>query len=275
MNCKSFYNKNKSIKNVVIITLLSNKNYENIFSENFGSYDKYILKKNVDMIVHTLERNNIKNKLKLDYVNTEYNVKRYKTLGKNTVYIYGANLHLPPGVQSFEETTKKHPRSYCHPKQNMSYSLSTRYYTNQMLKIQLLKKYDFFFKIDADVKILQKVNLLKTVRTYNPYFLHTKMYTNENPLCDKDAFKISKKYCFLKNWENHNYIYYSNFIGGNVDLFTSDIIIEYSDFMWNYGWNYRWGDQTFWRYALLISNTTNKILDKSVWRGRIFRHKNE
>ena len=45
MNCKSFYSKNKSIKNIVIITLLSNNDYEKIFSENFGSYEKYIFEK--------------------------------------------------------------------------------------------------------------------------------------------------------------------------------------------------------------------------------------
>jgi hypothetical protein len=273
MKCKSFYIKETIVRKVIIITLLTDKTYEATFSSNFYSYDKFILNQNTHILVHALNKHVLPQKMNTRFVSNQNNYYKHISEYGNTIYFYYEPLTLPPNIKNFEQTKEIHPKQYCHPKQNMSYSLATRYYTNQMLKLSILSNYDFFIKLDADVRILKHIDLLTILSKHRPTFLHTKTFSNDNLLCEKNAFKISKSYCFLKKWKHPNLIYYSNFIGGDTKLFTSKIILDFSDFMWQHGWEYRWCDQTFWRYALLISNTSHNVLDMSKWRDKNFVHK--
>ena len=133
-----------------------------------------------------------------------------------------------------------------------------------MLKLDILADYDYFMKIDADVRILRPINIGNLLQRGVMIVRSAKLF-KDNPALDRSALKTAKSYCHNESHNPHT-IYYNSFVIGWLDLFTSPESLAFSEYHWQNGWEYRWGDQTFLHYALLVARATRYVLDASFRR---------
>lgn len=246
---------------VLLVTLLTHDVIFKCAISNFESVDRFLLGEGMHVLWHMPIE--IKMPSGLTYMHSRQEYEYHRTPRGHTFIASTVPLLLPRGIKSFSHSTLTHPPKYCHPKHNQSYSLATRYYAHQMLRLRILEEYEYFMKVDADVRIVRDIDVGSLLQ--RSVFVHTATFAKDNPLCDATALSTAKAYCTAK-WIQPHRIYYSNFVIGWMGLFASDEVNAFSAYHWDRGWDFRWGDQTFWRYALLVTNTTQRVVDASFLR---------
>ena len=272
--CESFtpqraWKFDKKNNRVLLILLLTDDQYLKTAIENFDSVDRNILNSNVHALWHMPFHKFLPNNV--SYTHSVKNYAYYNTAQNNIFITLNDTLMLPAGQISFHNAQKVHPIQFCHRKHNLSYSIANRYYTHQMLSLKILSDYDYFMKVDADVRAMKPIYIQPLLHK-GIVFIHTSKFPQDNPLCNKDALKFAQSYCH-NQWSSPHTIYYGNFIIGWLGLFTSPEVLDFSDHHWKNGWEYRWTDQTFWQYALLATHATTSIYDASYLRKeRLFVH---
>jgi len=261
----------------LIVLLLTHSQYEDEFVAYFPSLDNHLLSTNVHILVHTLEEPTFPQALSLRRGVQSGNYTYFASPLNNTVIHLRQPLVLPPHVPSFEASRTMHPRTYCHRGHNLSYSVANRYYTYQMLRLSILDGYEFFLKIDSDIYACTSLDVTAQIFASRSVFMHTAAF-RDNPSCDATAFTTANAFCPTGILDgplrDPHKVYFGNFLAGWLGLFASKEILHFSEHFWRAGWEYRWTDQTFWRYALLVANATDRVLDQTAWRSsRKFLHK--
>ena len=160
----------------------------------------------------------------------------------------------------------------------LEYIQGTRWYTGQLLHLEILKDYEYFVKLDPDIVFIEPLpfNILQDMRRRRAIFGHTGEYPPGVPTPCSNGINVAI----------HQYIhedgiktctiplqpipdadrYYSNFIVGRVDFFASKGVQSLGRWLSDYPlgfFKYRWTDQFFWHVAmqLYVWEYTDRIVD--------------
>lgn len=194
--------------------------------------------------------------------------KQYRFRNTRTKVIVGQTnlyntLHLDPNW-----SPKDLPRN-C--QFSMDYIQGTRWYSNEMLHLAILKEqYDYWLKIDLDVWFLKPWNhfhLLSDMQLKGSLFGHTAMYDRGGFTCAggiQDAVKDyrqthhgNRPMCSsnIPEVNRNSDLYYTNFIIGQVDFWTQPRVQHFGRYLSNTANGFlteRWTDQIFWHYAMAL-----------------------
>jgi hypothetical protein len=161
----------------------------------------------------------------------------------------------------------------------LTYLQGNRWYTHEMLQLQIIQQYDYFFKIDTDIVFHRSpsFHVLQDMKRKGAIFGHTaEYYPDGDPSCATGLLDAVLNFTTQKqqrqqpsslpsSWKNQICsatdpamqksadLYYCNFIIGNVGYFTSPWVLEFGTFLTNYPDGYftnKWGDQVFWHFAM-------------------------
>lgn len=181
----------------------------------------------------------------------------------------------------------------CHGTFRYSYVLMTNWYANSMLQLEMLDYFDFFMKIDDDIKFLKPLDedfindrvvpkrsvLFHTMETFdhavcavNLNHAVSSFLSSESSLCQRSLVAVRNDDVF----KDETSIYYSNFMGGWLGLFTSPEMLHFSNFWYNYEpgmWEHRWGDQQFWTKAVGLFHMKERVMSLEEYRNQYFKHK--
>lgn len=144
---------------------------------------------------------------------------------------------------------------------DMEYIQGTRWYSNEMLHLSILKNYDYFLKIDLDIWFLLPWNhfhLLSDMHLKGAVFGHTARYHRFGFACARGIQKAVQKYgrhvCSneLSELKRDADLYYTNFIIGRVDFWTLPQIQDFGRYLSTTDGftTQRWTDQIFWHFAM-------------------------
>ncbi|CAB9498792.1 expressed unknown protein [Seminavis robusta] len=210
------------------------------------------------------------------------------THSNSRIFLTEMALAVPlAALQNNGKLPPMYPRQCQAPK---AYVLGTRWYVYEMLHLSILQEYDYFIKLDTDVVFLQPIPLHllhdMTIRraiwahfgAYPPHiqapcgtgivaavqdFLQTTTSTNQpRQLCSSHNTQLFQKDADL---------YYTNFVIGRTDFFTSPPILQFSRALSapNGFFRYRWTDQIVWHFAmglLVADNFQKAVVDYSEFR---------
>lgn len=171
------------------------------------------------------------------------------------------------------------------------YIVGTNWYASFMLRSPILQCFDWWFKIDEDVKFIKPMpRLLEAIAGHKvrPYFLHTKLQ-DDATWCAFGSGRFIRNFAMdLNRSPVSDSVYgpevqapYSNFVGGDVHFWTQPEMLRLASFYWTFGtslekgeymWRYRWSDQQFWMKALGFFSKLNRMLDLSYLRYSYFTH---
>lgn len=143
----------------------------------------------------------------------------------------------------------------------MEYIQGTRWYSNEMLHLSILKSYDYFLKIDLDIWFLIPWNhfhLLSDMHLKGAVFGHTARYDRYGFACARGIQKVVRDYgqpmCSndLPEIKRDADMYYSNFVIGRVDFWTLPQIQDFGRYLSTTDGftTQRWTDQIFWHQAM-------------------------
>ncbi|CAB9512064.1 expressed unknown protein [Seminavis robusta] len=226
------------------------------------------------------------------------------------IFLAETDLQLPPYVQAnrsayLDDTSDTpiaiSPKSCQAP---LTYVQGTRWYIYEMLHLQILQQYDYFFKVDSDVVFTKTIPIQLThdMTVRGAVFAHFAKYPDrvQTPCADTVAAAVrafSRQSAHLlvdgsnnnnnstKTWNGHycsgdqhplltvdSDRYYSNFIIGRTDYFTSPGPLQLGKFLsheWTQGFfRHRWGDQAYWHFALglFLHNFEDAVVDYTEFR---------
>lgn len=181
----------------------------------------------------------------------------------------------------------------CHGIFNYAYVLMTNWYASGMLRLEILDYFDYFMKIDDDIKFIKPLveDFINDRVVPKRSVLFHSMESIEDPSCAINlnhaissflGFESSlceRSLVAVRNddeFKNETTMYYSNFIGGWLGLFTSPEMLHFSNFWYNYEpgmWEHRWGDQQFWTKAVGLFHTKERVISLEEYRNEYFKHK--
>jgi hypothetical protein len=204
--------------------------------------------------------------MEYQYISDEKN-KPVKVFLATTTLQYPRYIQNSPSILSQPIT----PRSCQAPR---TYIQATRWYTQKMVHLDILKGYDFFLKIDTDVIFIDSIpfHLLQDMANKNAVFAHTAEYVPKgSKTCAQGIYQAVANFSTTvvatdteRGWkgslcsivpetQRDTDQYYTNFIIGRVDFWQSPWVLKWSNFLNEYHlgfFTYRWTDQIFWHYAM-------------------------
>jgi hypothetical protein len=191
---------------------------------------------------------------------------RYKTTVKIAIQ---PDMDMPTYIT--RETTNLTLYLQDHPivppmcKAPIEYMQGTRWYTNQLLHLQLLEKYDYWIKLDPDIVFVDPLplNLLYDMQRRGAVFAHTGEYPVGAPTsCSEGIGRAVEAYlhttasCAIPNQKLPDRDrYYTNLIIGRVDVFQSEGVRNFGRWLSEYPegfFRHRWTDQIFFHAALQL-----------------------
>eukprot|EP00667_Euglena_gracilis_P011932 EG_transcript_12224 len=175
----------------------------------------------------------------------------------------------------------------------LGYVSANTWYVHQMFDLQLLHFFDFFIKLDDDVRFFQPLPATFFAEIVGPtqsLFFHTGPYL-EPPHIVKGLVGFIETYfdlesdrcarqvhpaCMGKPWfEQKRKTYWGNFNGGWLGFFTSPEVRMFSWLWLHYPdgrWAHRWTDQKYWKQALGAFHNGSRVARLSHLRGPVFYH---
>jgi hypothetical protein len=175
------------------------------------------------------------------------------------------------------------------------YVLANNWYPHDLFRLRVLDLFDWFVKIDDDVKFLGTLphHPVANASARRQFFVHTSRW----PFYDADECTIGSdvfKEEYLRNesarcgravapiagrerwWKDRRTILAGNFLGGWLGLFASPQLLHFSRQWHTYSpgmWEHRWGDQQYWCGALgLVTRGPAEWSNLYSWRDRYFCH---
>jgi hypothetical protein len=171
---------------------------------------------------------------------------------------------------------------------NYAYTKFTNWYSYHMLAdLRLLDFFDYFWKVDDDVRwfgplplditphlVEQRAIWFHTAMAHDPIDCigpplaeSVELYLN---LQSAGCGRLLRAHAEGEPWfEDDTAIYFSEFVGGWLGLYSSPELLEYAR-VWNYWpdgmWEWRWGDQQFWTKANGLFDDGSGIIDWSSWK---------
>lgn len=219
----------------------------------------------------------------------------YKTKFNTTIIIQGMNIELPSYIKVMPSLLDKSDWGICDTlKWSLPYVLySGAFFTHHLLFSPIIHQYDFFIKMDLDIKWINKLstNIFLDMKTKNCIFFHSK---TENCCldCQSSNYEAMLSYGLIHNiipkginskWLKNGTYFYGNFVGGWVGMFSSKQNLHFSNYLYQSWWHgyfkHRWGDQATWPIMLALWNdiddlNDSRICDLSYMRNNLFVHLN-
>ena len=168
---------------------------------------------------------------------------------------------------------------------DLTYIEGTTWYVYELFRYPIVAEYEVWFKLDLDVRFLKKVPFhpgRRMIQDKKLFFhtgtMHDSCCTYGLSECVDDYLNFESSFCGEhvaangngQPWfEDPSFAFYSNFIGGRVDVFRSMEITHFARFWTGSRARYlaRWTDQQYWHKALgLVSNASKPWIDCSSWR---------
>jgi hypothetical protein len=222
----------------------------------------------------------------------------YKTLGNVDILLQPMNLHLP----SYFLQNPTAPTCHRNRKWSLSYALySGAVFSYHLIHLPLLNKFDYFLKVDTDIKFLKTMpfDIGEYLAARNCLIGHSRIAHSTD--CEDEsltgvlqatkALKLSPPKSTGYRWCNQNFadvkpsvMFYGNFAAFSTHNLLLHPHVQsisrylYEDFQDGY-YSHRWGDQApfvmYACYLLDIPDIENdeKVCDVSFLRDDIFRHK--
>ena len=192
---------------------------------------------------------------------------KYTTIHGRHIYIGTTHLEYPLYIQKHPQVLKQTilPQLCNAPK---SYIQGTRWYSNEMLHLAILKEYDYFIKLDLDIYFIRTlpIDLLHDMSKREALFAHSAQIRYQSGtqcatgIVDAVTTYLNQStthsnYCSKQTWHLtlNTDLFYTNFIIGQVDFWTSPQVLHFSQFLSNHPtgfFTYRWTDQIMWHQAL-------------------------
>jgi hypothetical protein len=196
----------------------------------------------------------------------------YRWQNRVSVFLSEAyHLEWPQYVQQNHSILAEHidPPICDAPK---SYIQGTRWYTNEMLHLQILQNYHYYIKLDIDLYFHKTPpwHLLHDMQTRGALFAHTAALPKFiGGSCTTGIVHAIRSFVTAKQQEttpqlqycttNEPFLqmdrdwFYTNFIIGRVDFWTQPLVLELGAYLSNFEpgfFHYRWTDQVVWPQAL-------------------------
>jgi len=173
---------------------------------------------------------------------------------------------------------------YCNA--DYHYNIGNKFYCYQVFTLDLMRHYDYFVKIDTDIRFTNKAPIIEEIMSSLPVFIHTAILNGSSTSCYAGHLKYIESYAQEKcrsinarrqPWfEQENTMCYGNFVGGWLGFHTSPEALEY---MWRFfneeqGWIHRWADQAlFLKLHGMFFPSLSNVMDLGRWRYDVFVHK--
>jgi len=174
---------------------------------------------------------------------------------------------------------------YCNA--DYHYNIGVKFYCYQVFTLELMRYYDYWLKIDTDIRFTNKAPIIEEITSSLPVFINTAILNGSSISCFAGHLKYINSYaqekCRLikargQPWfEQENRMWYGNFVGGWLGFHTSPEALEY---MWRFfneedAWKHRWGVQTlFLKHHGMFFPSLSNVMDLGRWRYDVFVHKN-
>ena len=198
--------------------------------------------------------------------------------------IYGGSLHGARHTSLHDLKKERGIASGCNS--TGEYPLATKWYSLPMLAQPLLRRFDYWAKVDVDVCLRQPIRLSEELVKSGAWFMHTRLQ-QDNQMCERGlgdfmSSYTSKHACCATTealkWQTEGpypLVAYANFVAGWLGYWQSDQVLFFAKHWhgWEGGWVHRWGDQQFWMPALRVTNVSeDRIKFWSHLRYRTFEH---
>ena len=178
---------------------------------------------------------------------------------------------------------------------SLDYALySGAFWVYHLLRVERIKQYDFYIKVDLDIMVLQPIDFPSLlVNKTNVMIAHTSILKRFND-CERMSLRIMRDYVNLykisakmSSWcsmEKLEYYFYGNFVAYNSSFMTNKDVLDFTEYLYQNRsegyFQYRWGDQATPPLLLcLFSNHTSRsmkkhtnVLDLSHIRYKYFVH---
>jgi Glycolipid 2-alpha-mannosyltransferase len=217
-----------------------------------------------------------------------YDKSRNMVNRKATIYVATTTTSYPKYIQDDPSVLQQPitPKSCEAPRK---YIQATRWYTNEMLHLGILKEYDYFLKVDTDIIFVDSIpfHLLQDLRVKGALFGHTAEYhPRGSKTCTQGihlavrnftASERTKRNIRTSSWKGTHCslapelegdvdFYYTNFIIGKVSFWQSPWVLKFTRFLSEHRqgfFSYRWTDQIFWHNAmgLFLRNYSDYVVD--------------
>ena len=123
--------------------------------------------------------------------------------------------------------------------------LGTKWYTLEMLRLEVLDAFDFFAKVDVDVFWLQAVDLAAVAAAQRAHWLHSfDVESAFSPRCSRTLHSLLPAYLEAAGCgEAHaaaaaardpRTTFYSNFVMGWLGLFQSPQLLGFAQYWWSW-----------------------------------------
>ena len=187
----------------------------------------------------------------------------------------------PPHVGSLAAAARRRPREYagCHPTQTMEYSVGTKWFGAEMLRLEVLDAFDFVLKVDTDTAFVARPrpSAARRMLSARAYLMHTGHLFKQTGSCARTLPHATQAFLSARRCPSDlvpapvleaPLSYGSCLLGAWLGWLQSPLILDYSEHWWTWmgGWRHRWGDQEFWTHALHVARGADRLIDASDMR---------
>jgi hypothetical protein len=202
--------------------------------------------------------------------------------GRGVVYLADNQMPYPEYIQQ-NQSILNDPKVGCGGNWPTDYVQGTRYYSGEVFQLGIMQEYDYWLKIDTDIRFNATVpfNMLHDMKIRGSLFAHTAEYPDGDQSCSTGARKAWEDYVDLarspdggdgrrpawavaadwkgpcsagvQRFERAYDEYYSNFIIGSTKFWQSEPVRHFGKYLNEYFpgfFRYRWTDQVFFAMAL-------------------------
>ncbi|CAH1790690.1 unnamed protein product [Owenia fusiformis] len=187
--------------------------------------------------------------------------KEIKSRTQNIVIFQLVEFMIP----SFINSSKLMKSKVCY--RDIGYKHMCRFHSKQVPQHPVMKKFDFYLRLDDDSLFLKPINydIFRYFRDNN-YMYGYLIMTQDQARCVTGLWESTEKYCKKNNiipkfaWKK-NTIFYNNFEISRTSIWSGDAYSKYIDYIDSLGGIYynRWGDAPIKSLALSIFVQRSKI----------------
>lgn len=253
-------------------------------ANNFASWDKHLLNNHTFLVLTGLDAKQVVTRLPVHAVPPDPETEAYGAEGCRiklsprrhiALECDEPKLYVPPVYGSNINAARRvHPPGFvnCSRRQG-DYTMGTKWYTHALFQMPVMRRFDFFIKLDSDLCVVGRVPVVEHMLLNGAWFAHTG-HTHEVDACISTLDTFMQAYAGGSPADNTLAVY-SNFVGGWLPFFQSPRMVQFSEAFrdWEGGWTHRWTDQQYWLNAIWIARAESHVLDLTFLRNRCFHHR--
>ena len=192
------------------------------------------------------------------------------TQRRHPILLLHSLFDAPHGLR--ETSLEVQPAAYkaCYHRHTFEYALGTKHYTLPTLTLDVMDHFDFFVKLDVDVRLLAHVDINKEMTTRGAYWLQGTDDGVASEIC-----QATLNVCLQAFVQSHgtrcsrqppSYLlkprirsFNSPFVAAWLGTLQAPLVLQYAQLWWTWpgGWDHRWGDQEFWMHALWLAQVNH------------------